>query len=156
MFIRNWTALQNESTDANRQTNRQKNFNQSELRKLLAGNEIFTLKEAGWQSHRRLNGTDMQRGHRLPCPKRVLRSRTLLSSACKLDIHVKDTVCGRDRNCKRLPQQTFEASHWKALKDTIFKHCLALHPQVIVRIKRVHDCVPVSVLCIPRLHLRAT
>ena len=151
VFIRNWTALQNESTDANRQTNRQKNFNQSELRKLLAGNEIFTLKEAGWQSHRRLNGTDMQRGHRLPCPKRVLRPRTLLSSACKRDIHVKDIVCGRDSNSKRLPHDTLEASHWNARKDTIFKHCLTLHPQVTVRIKRVHDYVPVSVLYIRRL-----
>ncbi|KAH9094500.1 hypothetical protein Ae201684P_003709 [Aphanomyces euteiches] len=42
----------------------------------------------------------------------------------RADINVKDTVCGRDSNGKRLAQQVFEGSSWAALKELIFQHCL--------------------------------
>ncbi|KAG9399401.1 hypothetical protein AC1031_011791 [Aphanomyces cochlioides] len=42
----------------------------------------------------------------------------------RADIHVKDTVCGRDSKGKRLPQQVFEGANWPSLKNSIFQHCL--------------------------------
>jgi hypothetical protein len=54
-----------------------------------------------------------------PAEEALFRLRT--------EILVKDTVCGRDSNAKRLPQHVFEGSSWNAIRDQMFNHCL---PQI--------------------------
>ncbi|ETV90064.1 hypothetical protein H310_15104 [Aphanomyces invadans] len=56
-----------------------------------------------------------------PAPTTPVRSESLFH--LRADINVKETVCGRDSNGKRLAQCVFEGSSWDVLKVQIFAYC---------------------------------